>query len=432
MMNAERQRLAEDEKREKNWKRWGPYLSERQWGTVREDYSEGGAAWDSFPHDHARSRAYRWGEDGLLGITDRQCRLCFSIALWNGRDPILKERPFGLAGPEGNHGEDVKEQWFYLDSSPTHSYMKALYKYPQAEFPYTRLVEENRRRGLSDPELELADTGVFDDQRYFDVFVEYAKDSPDDLLIRVTVANRGPEAAVLHLLPTLWFRNTWSWGRDGDGYFPKPSIEHAGAGAMLATHATLGRYRFAAAPGPFGRAPSMLFTENETNSERLFGAPNASPWVKDAFHQAVVHAHAGAANPDKRGTKAAFVHRVEVPAGESLTFRLRLSSEGEAPSTPFGEAFDQTFERRRSETDEFYDQVLSATLEPEERAVARQGFAGLLWSKQFFHYVVEHWLAGDPAQPAPPASRRHGRNNEWTHLHHRDGVSAGELISGWS
>src|SRR5438093_5852256 len=283
---AEARRLEEDARREKNWKRWGPYLSERQWGTVREDYSPDGTCWDYFPHDHARSRAYRWGEDGLLGITDRECRLCFALALWNGQDPILKERLFGLTGPEGNHGEDVKESYFYLDSTPTHSYLKALYKYPQAEFPYARLVEENRRRGKDEPELELADTGVFDAGRYFDVFAEYAKASPDDILIRITIHNRGPEAAPLHLLPTLWFRNTWSWGCAGDGCGGKPQIDAEGEGGALARHTTLGAFRLAADRGPQGLAPRFLFTENETNGERLFGTPNASPLVKDLFHAA--------------------------------------------------------------------------------------------------------------------------------------------------
>src|SRR5919199_3182362 len=282
-VQPEVQRLLEDSRRERNWKRWGPYLSERQWGTVREDYSADGACWDYFPHDHARSRAYRWGEDGLLGVTDREGRLCFAVALWNGHDPILKERLFGLTGPEGNHGEDVKECYYYLDSTPTHSYMRALYKYPQRASPYADLVAENRRRGLNDPEYELADTGVFDEERYFDVFAEYAKAAPDDILIRITVANRGPERATVHVLPTLWFRNTWSWGREGmDGYPErKPSVRRAADGSLLAEHETLGRFRLVADHAPDGRAPTLLFTENETNAERVFGAPNASRYTKD-------------------------------------------------------------------------------------------------------------------------------------------------------
>jgi hypothetical protein len=286
---AEDRRLAEDARRERNWKRWGPYLAERQWGTVREDYSPDGTCWDYFPHDHARSRAYRWGEDGLLGITDREGRLSFALALWNGRDPILKERLFGLGGPEGNHGEDVKEVYFYLDGTPTHSYMRALYRYPQAEYPYARLVDENRRRSKTDPELELADTDIFDGGRYFDVDVEYAKAGPDDVLVRITVANRGPEAARVDVLPSLWFRNTWSWGRSGEGYWPKPRLARAGDGLVVAEHASLGRFRFAV-----DGSPEVLFTENESNATRLWGAPNPSPWVKDAFHEYVVHGRGAA------------------------------------------------------------------------------------------------------------------------------------------
>src|SRR5215470_5965869 len=297
--NAELVRLAEDERRERNWKRFGPYLAARQWGTVREDYSEWGSCWDYFPHDHARSRAYRWGEDGLLGIADRQGRICFALALWNGRDPILKERLFGLTGPEGNHGEDVKESFFYLDSTPTHSYMQALYKYPQTEFPYARLVEENRRRTRNDRELELSDTGVFADGRYFDVFVEYAKASPDDLLIRITIANRGSQSAALHLLPTLWFRNTWSWGRSGEGYWSKPTIVRQDDASMVADHPSIGRYRLSAEV-----TTELLSTENETNLERLYHAPNPTPYVKDAFDAYVVHGRTDAVNPAGAGSKA--------------------------------------------------------------------------------------------------------------------------------
>jgi mannosylglycerate hydrolase MGH1-like protein len=427
MADAERQRLAEDDRREQNWKRWGPYLSERQWGTVREDYSEHGTAWDSFPHDHARSRAYRWGEDGLLGVTDREGRLCFALALWNGRDPILKERLFGLSGPEGNHGEDVKEIYHYLDSTPTHSYMKALYKYPQAEFPYARLVEENRRRGTGEPEFELVDTGVFDDSRYWDVIAEYAKASPDDLLVRITVANRGPDAAELHVLPTLWFRNTWSWGRTGEGYWPRPGIRQA-PGGVSARHESLGEFRLAADDGPEG-PPRWLHTENETNAERLFGAKNATPHVKDAFHEAVVHGRADAVNPAGEGTRAAAWYRVRVPGGESRTLRLRLRASGHpappAPGAgePFGDTFERVFATRIREADEFYDGVHGSALRAEERAVSRQAYAGLLWSKQFYHYIVKDWLEGDPAQPAPPEARRRGRNAEWTHAYNRDVIS---------
>ena len=323
---AEEVRLEEDSGRRRNWKRWGPYLSERQWGTVREDYSENGTAWDYFPHDHARSRTYRWGEDGLLGITDREGRLCFALALWNGRDPILKERLFGLTGNEGNHGEDVKESYFYLDSTPTHSYMKALYKYPQMEFPYARLVEENRRRGKHDPEFEIADAGVFDGGRYFDVFAEYAKTAPDDVLIRITVANRGPEAARLDLVPTLWFRNTWSWGRTGEGYWARPSIAAETGNVLVADHEDLGRFRLYAGEEPV--LPELLFTENETNAARLFGSSNTSPWVKDAFHEYVVGGRSKAVNPGGTGTKAAALYRLEQLIQETVvTVPRRLIAE---------------------------------------------------------------------------------------------------------
>jgi hypothetical protein len=420
---AEAQRLDEDGRREKNWKRWGPYLSERQWGTVREDYSEHGTAWEYFPHDHARSRAYRWGEDGLLGICDREGRLSLALALWNGRDPILKERLFGLSGSEGNHGEDVKECYYYLDATPTHSYLKGLYKYPHAEFPYARLVAENRRRGPSEPELELVDTGVFERGRYFDVVAEYAKAGSDDILLRVTVSNRGPEAATLHLLPTLWFRNTWSWGRSGEGYWGKPEIRRGSEGVMEAEHETLGRYRLVAGLGPFGRPPAMLFTDNETNAERLFGTHNPHPYVKDAFHRFVVNGERTAVNPTHTGTKAAACYILEVPAGGDVTVRLRLFAAGETPADPLGDGFDALFAERIAEADDFYAERLPAAMTEAERAVARQAYAGLLWSKQFFHYVVKDWLEGDPAQPPPPPARRHGRNSDWTHLYNRDVIS---------
>jgi hypothetical protein len=420
--SAEDLRLDEDARREKNWKRWGPYLSERQWGTVREDYSPGGSCWDYLSHDHARSRAYRWGEDGLLGITDREARLSFALALWNGKDPILKERLFGLTGPEGNHGEDVKEQYFYLDSTPTHSYLKALYKYPLSEYPYARLVQENRERGKQHAELELQDTGAFDDNRYVDVFAEYAKAAPNDVLIRITLANRGPETAILHVLPQLWFRNTWSWGRTSEGYWSKPSLRRSGDGEIAAEHESLGRYRFAAAPGPDGAVPKLLFTENETNTDRLFGSPNASPYVKDAFHDYVVGGREAAVNPGQAGTKAAAHYVLQIPAGEQAVLRLRLFAEEEAPRAAFGHEFQRVFEQRAREADEFYAARLPGGTEEESRVV-RQGYAGLLWSKQFFYYVVKDWLEGDPAHPAPPESRRQGRNGEWTHIHNRDVIS---------
>jgi len=422
--DAEARRLEEDSTRTRNWKRWGPYLAERQWGTVREDYSPGGECWASFSHDHARSRAYRWGEDGLLGITDRECRLCFALALWNGNDPILKERLFGLTGPEGNHGEDVKECYYYLDSTPTHSYMKALYKYPQREYPYGRLVEENRRRGKGDPEFELLDSGVFDDDRYFDVVAEYAKAGPDDVLIRITVANRGPDAATLHLLPTLWFRNTWSPGRAGDGYpSSKPMLTLAGAASVVAEHETLGRFRFSAAPGPGGDGPTLLFTENETNFARLFHVPTPTPYVKDAFHEYVVNGRHDAVNPAGEGTKAAAYYALEVPARGEVTVRLRLAAEADMPRAPFGRTFDATFAARLREADEFYEERTPPAATEEERRVLRQGYAGLLWTKQFYYYVVKEWLEGDPAHPPPPASRRWGRNRDWGHLFNRDVIS---------
>jgi Mannosylglycerate hydrolase MGH1-like glycoside hydrolase domain len=421
--DAERARLEEDARRERNWKRWGPYLAERQWGTVREDYSADGESWEYLPHEHARSRAYRWGEDGLLGICDREGRLCFALALWNGRDPILKERLYGLTGPQGNHGEDVKESYFYLDSTPTHAYMKALYKYPQAAFPYARLLEETRRRTRNDPEFELADTGVFDDHRYFDVLAEYAKASPDDILIRITAANRGPEAATLHLLPTLWFRNTWSWGRTGDEYPPRPLITAEGPSGLLAHHPTLGRFRLAVGPGPGGTSPELLFTDNETNAERLFGSANEAAYVKDAFHDLVVDNKVSAVNPGHHGTKAAAWYRLEIPTGGEAALRLRLTAAADAPAEPFGAAFDAMFENRIREADAFYAGVIPAGLDAAQRAVARQAYAGLLWSKQFYYYVVKEWLEGDPSQPPPPPARGRIRNGEWPYLHSRDVLS---------
>jgi hypothetical protein len=409
---AEHERLGEDTRREKNWKRWGPYLSERQWGTVREDYSEFGTCWEYFTHEHARSRAYRWGEDGLLGICDREGRLCFALALWNGRDPILKERLFGLGGPEGNHGEDVKECYFYLDSTPTHSYMKALYKYPQAEFPYQRLADENRRRSRLDPEFEILDTGVFAEDRYFDVFVEYAKVDPDDILIRITAINRGPEAAAFHILPTLWYRNTWSWGRSGEGYWPKPKIWRSGERQMSAEHASLGKFALEFEPG--GEA---LFTENETNFERVFDFHGASTYVKDSFHDYVIHGKSDAVNPESVGTKAAVYYKGDLGPGETRVWQLRLhplpGNGQEAPAA--------LIDQRIRETDAFYDSVL--TCRPEGRVISRQAYAGLLWSKQFFHYSVADWLEGDPSQPPPPPIRSHGRNCEWKHLYNRDVIS---------
>ncbi len=413
-------RLAEDASRKRNWKRWGPYLAERQWATVREDYSPYGTCWDYFPHDHARSRAYRWGEDGLLGITDRECRLCFGLALWNGRDPILKERLFGLTANEGNHGEDVKEEYFYLDSTPTHSYAKALYKYPQREFPYAQLVAENGRRSKLEPEFELVDTGVFDGGRYFDVGVEYAKASPNDVLIRITVANRGPERAVLHLLPSVWFRNTWSWGCTHEGCTLKPRIALDGARRLVCVHETLGRFCLEFEAGPGGRGPEVLFTDNETNHARLHGAENSGRYVKDGFHERVIGGRAGTVNPKGYGTKAAPWYGLELGAGEAQTVRLRLYAEEEAPAGALGAGFDGVMAARIREADEFYASVSPPNLTEEERRVIRQGYAGLLWSKQFYHYVVADWMRGDPGAPPPPAGREEGRNHEWKHVFSRD------------
>ena len=421
-ITAEEQRLREDAQREKNWKRWGPYLAERQWGTVREDYSADGSAWGYFPHDQARSRAYRWGEDGLLGWCDRECRLCFALALWNGRDPILKERLFGLCNPEGNHGEDVKECYFYLDSTPTHSYCKALYKYPQATFPYAQLVAENARRGRHDPEYELRDTGVFDEGRYFDVFAEYAKAGPDNLLIKITIANRGPEDADLHLLPTLWFRNSWSWGCTHEGCTIKPRIQRDEESSVMTDHESLQRFRFDCEPA-HGDAPELLFTDNVTNVERCFGAPNFTKYNKDAFDDYIVHGRTDAVNPHGFGTKMAAHYRLSIPSGGQITLRFRLAEEPVASPAPFGAEFEQTFDQRRREADEFYDTRVHSTQSPEQRLVARQAYAGLFWSKQFYHYVVNDWLDGDPDQPPPPVGHRSVRNTDWRHVFARDVLS---------
>jgi hypothetical protein len=415
-MDAERRRLESASARRVHWKRWGPYLAERQWGTVREDYSPHGSPWEYFPHDHARSRAYRWGEDGLAGISDNHQRLCFALALWNGRDPILKERLFGLDGHDGNHGEDVKECYFYLDSTPTHSFMRFLYKYPQAEFPYARLVAENRRRDRREPEYELLDTGVFDDSRYFDVLVEYAKASSDDLLITLTASNRGPEAADLELLPTLWFRNTWSWAPDTDRPRLRASQPGPGHAVVSADHPTLGQ-RWLLCEG----RPEVLVTENESNFERLWGTPNLSPYVKDGIDAHVVRQAPDTVNPEGVGTKAAARYRVHLEPSASVTIRLRLT---DAPgAAPFGPAFEEVVTARRREADEFYASVIPAALSDDARGVMRQAFAGLLWSKQFYHYDVARWLTGDPAFPAPPAARLRGRNRDWRHLYNEDVIS---------
>ncbi|MEX5216941.1 MAG: glucosidase [Nitrospira sp.] len=415
--SAEMSRLEQDAKRLKHWKRWGPYLSDRAWGTVREDYSPYGTAWEAFPHDQARSKAYRWNEDGLGGICDRHQYVCFALALWNGRDAILKERLFGLTGNEGNHGEDVKEYYFYLDSTPTHSYMKFLYKYPQAAFPYARLVEENRRRGRHSLEYELVDTGVFDDRRYFDVVIEYAKDSPEDIFIRIQAINRGPDPAELTLLPTLWFRNTWSWGLD----VRRPRMRRAESVRDLSViefnHDYYG-YRRLLCEG----APPLLFTENETNSRRLYGDPDGPRYAKDSIDDYIVHGDKAAVNPDGVGSKAAAQYVLALPPGGASTIRLRLTNIADDP-TLSRDSHDHIFTQRIREADEFYDGLAPADLSEDGRIVQRQAFAGLLWSKQFYHYDVDRWLKGDPAGPPPPRRRWQGRNADWTHLYNADVIS---------
>ncbi len=432
-VDAESLRLADDQTRQNNWKRWGPYLAERQWATVREDYSATGDTWGYFPHDHARSRAYRWGEDGLLAITDRQCRLCFGLSLWNERDHILKERLYGLTGHEGNHGEDVKELYYYLDATPTYSYMKSLYKYPQAAFPYADLVTQNRRRSLAEAEYELIDTGVLQGGRYFDVTAEYAKETEQDILVRITIANRGPEAARLHVLPTLWFRNTWSWGRTGEGYWRKPTIGEMdppdGVASLLWTeHQSLGRVELAAAGHPDGGAstsqrPEAYFTENETNTQRLWSVPNKGRFVKDAFHARVIGGDTSVVNPERVGTKAALHYVLDIPAGESRVLKLRLYStrDRENARGAFDPTFDATFDKRVRECSEFHRLRTPFKPNPDELRILRQGRAGLLFSKQFYWYVVKDWLEGDPGHPPPPTTR--ARNADWGNLYNRDVVS---------
>jgi hypothetical protein len=420
---AEAMRLTEDEQRTKNWKRWGPYLAERQWATVREDYSPDGNCWDYFPHDQARSRAYRWGEDGLMGITDRECRMCFALALWNGKDPILKERLFGVTGPEGNHGEDVKEEYFYIESTPTHSYMKGLYKYPHAEYPYAGLVAESRRRTRNDPEYELVDTGIFSENRYFDVQAEYAKASPNSIYIKLTATNRGPEAAVLHLLPTIWFRNTWVWGCTHEGCAPKPRITSIDNKTFGLSHDTLGEYILDfLGDKKIGKA-TMLFTENETNYERLFSIPSSSPFVKDAFHDFVINGKKNAVNPEKTGTKAAIHLEMSLESGESRVVRLRLSEKSERSAGLNIKSFEKVMEERATECDEFFNAHSSNSMTVEEKSVVRQAYAGLLWSKQFYHYVVDEWMKGDPNMPVPDSGRQYGRNMDWKHVYSRDVLS---------
>ncbi len=428
MPEAEWERLTAEARRDEgaNWRRWGPYLAERQWGTVRESTVEA-EPWLNFTHEEARWRTYRWGEDGLLGISDRQCRLCFALALWNEKDPILKERLFGLTGPEGNHGEDVKEAYYYLDSTPTHSYLKALYKYPQAEFPYQHLREENARRNRHEPEFELTDTCIFDEGRYFDVQAEYAKATPEDILIRVTVFNRGPEDAPVHLLPTWWFRNTWSWGPTLEKPEAKPSLSEVAPDQVQVTHETLGDYRIFVDHGPDGETPPWMFTENETNTWRFEDGDSRRPSCKDAFHLAVVNGMEGVVNPNHNGTKAAAHFQCVVPAGQSVEFRLRIAPTNDLPVTPFGAEFDDIFTQRIEEADSYAESRVSPGLTEDEQMVLRQADAGLLWTKQFYHYVIPRWLEnnGNPKKkddhPMPGAPSP--RNADWGHLYNKNIIS---------
>ncbi len=416
-MTKEEARIAEDREHKAYWRRWGSYLSERQWGTVREDYSATGDAWEYFTHDQARSRAYRWGEDGIAGICDNHQRLCFAIALWNEQDSILKERLFGLTGKEGNHGEDVKEYYFYLDNTPTHSYMKYLYKYPQTAFPYTELVAENKQRDRHAPEYELIDTGLFEQNRYFDVVVEYAKAAPEDILIRITITNHSSEAQPIHLLPTLWFRNTWSWNHDEQKPILRLTHSDEKLSIVEANHPILGK-RSLYCHG----TPELLFTENETNNERLFGVPNSSPYVKDGINNYLIHNQKSAVNPDQIGTKASPHYQLLINPGETEVVKLRLCDTTELIQ-PFELEFDQTFAQRITEAEEFYTRICPFKISEDERNIQRQAFAGMLWSKQFYYYVVQEWIDGDPAKPVPPSERKQGRNVDWQHLFNEDIIS---------
>jgi len=416
-ITAEDRRLADNASHKVFWKKWGPYLSERQWGTVREDYSADGEPWEYFPHDHARSRVYRWGEDGLGGISDINQDLCFSLALWNGKDPILKERLFGLATKEGNHGEDVKELYYYLDNTPTHSYMKYLYKYPQAEFPYQKLLDTNRRRSRLDPEYELMDTGVFADNKYFDVLIEYAKADPDDILVKISIFNRGKDRAAITIVPTLWYRNTWAYGKIKTRPDIKLNDTEKRWNMLECVHEDMGSYYL------YGEKSGLVvFTENETNRERLFNQPNASPFVKDAFHDAVITSDLSLVGNRKNGTKSAFMHRLTLEGAGSVVIKLRLRKE-KTGQNPFGKEFDEVFKQRIIEADEFYSQFVPDSPVSDVIAVQRQAFAGLLWNKQYYNYELETWLNGDPGQLPPPESRKTGRNADWKYLFNRDVIS---------
>jgi hypothetical protein len=444
LLTTEDHRLEESRQRKKHWKRWGPYLSDRQWGTVREDYSADGTAWESFPFDQAHARAYRWGEDGIGGICDRHQLICFALAMWNGKDPILKERLFGLTGNQGNHGEDVKECYFYVDSTPTHSYMRMLYKYPHAEFPYRWLLEENERRSRTQPEFELLDTGIFRDNRYFDVAIEYAKCDVEDILVRIVATNRGPESAELHLLPTLWFRNTWSWGKDLRRPAARRAPDTPGSLCTELEHWQYGK-RWLLSAG----VPELVFTENETNYQKVFKYRNRTPYVKDAFHNYLIHGAKTAVNPQSTGTKMAAHYLLNLASGESATLKLRLTdldplggmdadspmvgtitgpahqerSAGVPGTNDFGDGFDAVFIQRQKEADEFYDSRIPKALSDDARHVMRQAYSGMLWCKQFYHYDVYTWVEGDPAGPPPPKDRWQGRNKDWTHLYNDDVIS---------
>ncbi|MCB0355004.1 MAG: hypothetical protein KDD64_15840, partial [Bdellovibrionales bacterium] len=419
---AESLRLIESQIREQHWKRWGPYLSARQWGTVREDYSPDGSCWSYFPFEHADKRAYRWGEDGIFGFTDRKCRICLSIALWNKRDPILKERLFGLTGPQGNHGEDVKELYFHLKALPTYSYCSALYKYPQEAFPYERLRSENAHRSLAEGEFEILDSGVFDSGRYFDVRCEFAKGSPNDILVRYSITNYSSERAELVVLPTVWFRNTWSWGREGEAYTRKPLLKGNSVENQLEIdHPTMGNFRFSCrTPQSF---QGILFTENETNFETLFQQKSASPYVKDGIQRYLISGESVAINPAREGTKASFHFDDSFAPGETKNFEVRLTPESDYQETLLEENFEEVFEKRLQEAAEFYDEVLDPQLSPEERNISEQAYAGLLWNKQFYYYSIQEWEEGDPTQPTPAPERKGRRNGDWGHLYNMNIIS---------
>jgi hypothetical protein len=408
---AEKLRLSESDKHQRNWKKWGPYLAERQWGTVREDYSLSGNAWEYVTHDHARSKAYRWGEDGIAGICDDRQVLCFAVAFWNGKDPILKERFFGLSGNEGNHGEDVKEYYFYLDNTPTHSFMKMLYKYPQSQFPYDQLVAENKKRDKTWPEFELCDTGIFNHNRYFDIFVEYSKCAEKDILIRITAFNRGPEEAELNIIPQLWFRNTWSWGYDPY----KPQITLAKKNTLSAVHKNLGKYYL------YGNGEAEpMFCDNETNGGKLYNFKDINGYFKDGFHDYIINGQKQAINPENHGTKAGFNYYMKIPPGKSFTVQLRLTA---TPNERPFYGFQEIFKRRQAEADEFFADPQAMVPGDEEKAIQRQALAGMFWSKQFYYFDIPQWLSGDPAQPVPPAERKSGRNIGWEHLTNAEIIS---------